>query len=88
VSQNFNVKNAQAVDKRCAFGSDMMQIFPGLGYHGAAAAHDLPSLILPTCCHACNNISGEGILILVTEFHHSYPIIAGCDHLPLPIRCQ
>lgn len=82
------MKGAQAVDKRCAFGSDMMQIFPWLGYPEAAAARDLPSLILPTCRHACSSISGEGFLVLVPEFHHSYPIIGLCDHLSLPTRCR
>lgn len=46
LSQNFNGKDAQAVDKSCALGSDMMQISPGLGYHGAPGANDLPSLCL------------------------------------------
>lgn len=52
LNKNFTGKDVQAIDKRCALDSDMMQISPGLGYHGAPAAHDLPSLILPKCYHA------------------------------------
>lgn len=68
------MKDAQAVDQRCALGSDMMQISPGLGYHGATAAHDLPSLILPTSYPIVLGIAPVGRDFSLGKFH-PYPII-------------